>query len=209
MLLIGPLGTNFSEILIQIYTFSFKKIHLKRLSAKCQPFCLALNVLKLAADTSENCFTNVSRALQKNISKFVYCTNSTCDENFKLKLCTCAQSLALGTRTNFQIEILTLNLISGVVYFHENILGSSRNVSETAPWTSLGISGTFSVYPSPGHGISWEYQFKTVADDALAPWIGSALVQIMACLVFHAKPLSKPMMEYYHWYPEEQTSVKF
>ena len=29
LLLIGPLGTNFSEILIEIYTFSFKKIHLK------------------------------------------------------------------------------------------------------------------------------------------------------------------------------------
>ena len=28
MLLIGPLGTNFSEILIEIYTFSFKKVHL-------------------------------------------------------------------------------------------------------------------------------------------------------------------------------------
>ena len=79
------------------------------------------------------CFTNISRALQKILSKFVYCTNSTCDENFNLKLCTCAQSLALGTRTNFQIEILTINVISGVVYFRENILGSSRNVSETAP----------------------------------------------------------------------------
>ena len=29
ILLIGPWGTNFSEILIEIYTFSFKKIHLK------------------------------------------------------------------------------------------------------------------------------------------------------------------------------------
>ena len=29
ILLIGPLGTNFSEILVEIYTFSFKKIHLK------------------------------------------------------------------------------------------------------------------------------------------------------------------------------------
>ena len=82
---------------------------------------------------SGGCFTNVSRALQKILSKFVYCTNSTGDENFKLKLCMCAQSLALGTRTNFQIEILTINVISGVVYVRENILGSSRNVSETAP----------------------------------------------------------------------------
>ena len=29
ILLIRPLGTNFSEILIEIYAFSFKKIHLK------------------------------------------------------------------------------------------------------------------------------------------------------------------------------------
>ena len=29
ILLIGPLGTNFSEILVEFHTFSFKKIHLK------------------------------------------------------------------------------------------------------------------------------------------------------------------------------------
>ena len=34
ILLIGPLGTNFSEILIEIQTFSLKKIRLKMLSAK-------------------------------------------------------------------------------------------------------------------------------------------------------------------------------
>ena len=44
ILLIGPLGTNFSEILIEIPTFSFKKIHLK-VFAKWQPFYLGLNVL--------------------------------------------------------------------------------------------------------------------------------------------------------------------
>ena len=34
ILLIWTLGTNFSEILSKIYTFSFKKMHLKMLSAK-------------------------------------------------------------------------------------------------------------------------------------------------------------------------------
>ena len=34
ILLIGPLGTNFSEILIEIQTFSFKKMRLKVSSAK-------------------------------------------------------------------------------------------------------------------------------------------------------------------------------
>ena len=41
---IGPLGTHFSEIVIEIYTSSFKKMHLKMLSGKLQPFCLGLNV---------------------------------------------------------------------------------------------------------------------------------------------------------------------
>ena len=45
LLLIGPLGTNFSEILIEILTVSFKKIRLKVSSAKRRPFCLGLNVL--------------------------------------------------------------------------------------------------------------------------------------------------------------------
>ena len=45
ILLIGPLGTNFIEILVGIQTSSFKKMHLKVLSAKWRPFCLGLNVL--------------------------------------------------------------------------------------------------------------------------------------------------------------------
>ena len=48
ILSIGPLGANFSEILIGIYAFSFKKMHLKMSSAKWRPFCLGLNVLRLA-----------------------------------------------------------------------------------------------------------------------------------------------------------------
>ena len=45
ILLIGPLGTNFNEILIEIHTFSFKKMHLKMSSGKWRPCCLGLNVL--------------------------------------------------------------------------------------------------------------------------------------------------------------------
>ena len=40
ILSIGPLGTNFSEILIEINTFSFKKMHLK-MSGKWRPFVSA------------------------------------------------------------------------------------------------------------------------------------------------------------------------
>ena len=48
ILIIGPLGTNFSEILIGIQTFSFTKMDLKMSSAKWRPFCLGLNELNFA-----------------------------------------------------------------------------------------------------------------------------------------------------------------
>ena len=57
------------------------------------------------------------------------------DKNFKLKLCTCAQSMALGSRTKFQLEILTRRTILVLYKFRENILESSRNVSKTSPLT--------------------------------------------------------------------------
>ena len=43
---IWPLGTNFSEILIEIHSFSSKKMHLKMSSGKWRTFCLGLNVLR-------------------------------------------------------------------------------------------------------------------------------------------------------------------
>ena len=43
-----------------------------------------------------------------------------------------------STRTRFQLEILTINVIPGIVYFREIILESSWNVSETTPWVNIG-----------------------------------------------------------------------
>ena len=47
ILLIRPLGTNFSEFLVKILIVSFKKMHLKVSSAKRRPFCICLNELTL------------------------------------------------------------------------------------------------------------------------------------------------------------------
>ena len=44
ILLIGPLRTNLSEMLIEIYTFPFRKMHLKMSFGKWRSFCLGLNV---------------------------------------------------------------------------------------------------------------------------------------------------------------------
>ena len=45
IMLIGPLGTNLSDILIDTHRVSLKKMHLKLSSGKWRPFCLGLNVL--------------------------------------------------------------------------------------------------------------------------------------------------------------------
>ena len=46
ILLIWPLGTNFSEILIKIHTFSCTKMCWKISSEKWLPFCLGLNTVQ-------------------------------------------------------------------------------------------------------------------------------------------------------------------
>ena len=71
ILLIGPLGTNFSENLIAILTFSFTKMRLKVSSANWWPFCLGLNVLKQYVNpphgTMASLTVNVSFKFQGNL----------------------------------------------------------------------------------------------------------------------------------------------
>ena len=70
ILLIGPLGTNFSEILIEILTFSFKKMRLKVSSAKWRLFRLGLNELNVTG----KCFRWSNGDIS---SKIVYLTQTT------------------------------------------------------------------------------------------------------------------------------------
>ena len=71
ILLIGPLGTNFCEILIEIYKFSFKKIHLKMLFGKWWPSCLSLNVLTLCWQERSMLIIIQSVFYKKNYSQYV------------------------------------------------------------------------------------------------------------------------------------------
>ena len=68
ILLIGTLGTNFSEILIQIHPFSNKKMHLKMSYGKWRPFCLGLNVL-IQAEQKQHCTPD----LWKGLWTYIYC----------------------------------------------------------------------------------------------------------------------------------------
>ena len=64
ILLIGALGTNFSENSIEILAFLFTKMRLKVSSAKWRPFCLGLNVLIFHEyDTMTSWHRNVFRSL--------------------------------------------------------------------------------------------------------------------------------------------------
>ena len=80
------------------------------------------------------CFTNFLWLLQNNLVKIHNARNHIYVGNFKLKLCTCAQSHALDTCTKFQHEILIRILISAIHKFRVNILECSQNFSETTPW---------------------------------------------------------------------------
>ena len=79
------------------------------------------------------CFTNVSRALHNNIAKIYNAKNHIYGENFKLKPCTCGQRKASAICTKFQPELLMKSTIPAMHKFRENILESSRTVSETIP----------------------------------------------------------------------------
>ena len=72
ILLIGPLGTNFNEILIKIRTFSCKKIHLKMPSRIWRPCCLGLNLLRLTLkeDIKNNVWVTVNNDFLSRVRRF-------------------------------------------------------------------------------------------------------------------------------------------
>ena len=73
---IGTLGTNFSEILIEILTFSFKKMCSKKSSAKWQPFCLGLNDLRPGTPVLEVIFNKYLSFLLETVSYYLVFNNS-------------------------------------------------------------------------------------------------------------------------------------
>ena len=102
ILFIGPLETNLSEILIEIYTFSFKKMHLKMSPDKWWPFFPGLNVLKTSNDNvthhydekfeatafTQGCQAGILRdSLWQQIYWSLYILY-TCRRNWKTRECT-------------------------------------------------------------------------------------------------------------------------
>ena len=80
---------------------------------------------------SGGCFTNVSWALQTVFRNL-------CIAEIRLFMRISSRNVirvpkAMLTCTNFRLEIFIINVICGIAYFHEIILDSLRNVSETSP----------------------------------------------------------------------------
>ena len=72
ILLIGPLGTNFSEILIEMHTFAFMKMHFKMSSGKWRPFSLGLNVLIEQVSISPQTICGLSMSIKRSKEKIIY-----------------------------------------------------------------------------------------------------------------------------------------
>ena len=70
ILLIGPLGTNLSENLIEIITFSWEKMRLKVSSAKWRPFCLGLIVLIHLCERDYSIGTEINLVQVKQLGKW-------------------------------------------------------------------------------------------------------------------------------------------
>ena len=72
ILLIGPLGINFSDNLIAINTFSFEKMHVKMSSEKCRPSCLDLSVLMYQYNISRELCTCALLCFFSFLYGFIY-----------------------------------------------------------------------------------------------------------------------------------------
>ena len=93
ILLTGPWGTNFSELLIGIQTLSFKKLHLNMSSAKWRLFCLGHNILRRMPNCGAHIsFSELKGQIQEkpNINKYCgmlqYNTNSKLSHKNFLKM---------------------------------------------------------------------------------------------------------------------------
>ena len=71
ILLTEPLATNFNETIIEIHTFSFKKMHLKLSSGKCRPSCLGLIVLKHVSERGTRCILQIMLKLRGSLLRML------------------------------------------------------------------------------------------------------------------------------------------
>ena len=108
--LIWSLGTNYNEILTEIQTFSYKRMHLKMSSSMWWPFCLGPNVLNavflLEACKPGACPTN-DISIEFEIQRNLQCSHSWHTWSIPMKFCTCHKSSIVMTCAKFYCDPLT------------------------------------------------------------------------------------------------------
>ena len=112
---------------------------------------------------------------------------------------------AFGVQDLVKIVFLNENFKENSTLFLNKILKIWRIVTIAKPWIkskddslhSNSLNWSISINPSPPNAAY------------MRQWIGSALVQIMACCLFGTKPLSKPTLGYSQVDSWEHFSVKF
>ena len=125
ILLIGTLGTNFSEILIDFHTFSFKKMRLKVSSAKRRTFCLGLNVLTTPFSwlmmPRHQCWPfEMIFCHEKRITKFCNVSVRYTDVQFKSSLFFLEQCMALIIIIGNRRTVMRLHIIYSIVFVSAN-----------------------------------------------------------------------------------------
>ena len=100
------------------------------------------------------------------------------------------------------------------------ILGTSFNIFENAFFRSAHVKKNTQLKAKEKHCMPntsdveqlersmWRLETPLPSAAYMHEWIGSAMVQTVACRLFGAKPLSKPMPGYCQLDPYKQTSVK-
>ena len=108
ILLIGPLGTNFSEILMVIHAFPFKKMHLKMSSGKWRPFCLGLSVLiSVLYDCSQPELSGVKVFLLGSQDQGWSCDS--CSRTFRIRVSWCCSLFNLLEKWSMPDQISSLS----------------------------------------------------------------------------------------------------
>ena len=181
ILLIRTLQTDFSDILSEIHAFSCKKMTLKMSSVKWLQYCFGLNVL------NKQFLRQVGRSAAYWSLCYWYIHNLIVLQWYcSMLLRNCIHFAAMCYFTLHKTMLIIIYFIASLEY-HFPI---------SIPW--LSNENTNSTFKSSPPSAAYMYL-----------WMGSALVQIMACRLFGAKPLFKPMLVYCQLNPKEQTSVKF
>ena len=144
ILLIGPLGTNFSEIFSEIQLFSFKKMHLKMSSVKWRPFYCGLNVLTVTIWSPQFLWSDPGgmRKCKNNIwSKKTICLQQNTRRAKRLRFCdiNCTYLSMRHVSVSNQSKIVKTHdetsVISKVNIYYWGIVGIIQSLVCDQMWT--------------------------------------------------------------------------